>query len=555
MSAFLLLSACLGYSQLVTSPDSLRGSLRHERTSYDVEFYDLTVDILPDSQFISGQNIIRFIALDTTTRIQIDLFKQFEIHRVILRRPINGTGLFEIETPTLTRIGAAMFFHFEKALQKNERYELVVSYSGKPNIAKKAPWDGGFVWSKDSLGRDFCGVACEGWGASSWWPCKDHLSDEPDSMRMTFSVPSGYTSVGNGQLINHTSVQAASDPGLGSEVFTWYVSNPINSYNVTFYLGKFIQQEDWYLSGSDSLKLDYYVLDYNAEKAKTHFKVVKPMLAAYEKLFGKYPFWEDGYKLVEAPYLGMEHQSAIAYGNKYKKGYLGYHAKGIDFDYIVVHESGHEYWGNSVSMSDLADMWIHESFCTYTEVLYTELMYGDSLVPRYLKRQRQTLSNDAPIIGNYGVNEEGSGDMYHKGSLMLHTIRNYVNNDSIWFATLKSFHEDFKLKITNTKEVLDWFEGKLGAEVRAIFERYLYNAALPVLEIKSSRFLWMRYLKYRWKSEEDTFDVNVLLENRGARLLNPTKEWQRVRVDKSEEISKCLIWHYSLYDIELLQKQ
>ncbi|MDA9329171.1 M1 family aminopeptidase, partial [Flavobacteriales bacterium] len=252
--------------------------------------------------------------------------------------------------------------------------------------------------------------------------------------------------------------------------YTWKVSYPINTYNVSFYLGNFDVVKDDYISGSDTLKTSFYALDYNINKAKAQFEQVGPMLKIYEDLFGKYPFWNDGYKLVEAPYLGMEHQSGIAYGNKYKNGYLGHQPKGVDFDYIIIHESGHEYWGNSVSMQDLADMWIHESFCTYTESLYAERMYGKEVAINYLKSQRIRMSHDEPIVGEFGINQEGSGDMYNKGAWMLHTVRNVVANDSLWFKVIKAFALEFKLRSTNSKEVLDWFESKLGYNVKKIYE-------------------------------------------------------------------------------------
>ncbi len=549
--AIFVLSVKLSFGYLTTSPDSMRGALRPERTCFDVTYYDLKVDIDPVKKRIVGKNDIYFECKQNSKTIQIDLFRQYEVVTVQLFATIDSTDLFEVINASYRKIEDALFIDFADSIIKGKDYKLRISYYGEPNEAKKAPWDGGFVWQKDSLGRHFCGVACEGWGASSWWPCKDHLSDEPDSMKMTFTVPKGYQCISNGQLVEVDQIQEIGGAYKAFEKFTWKVTYPINSYNVTFYLGKFKKIEDWYLSDGDSLKTEFYALDYNYEKALEQFKQVKPMLKVYEELFGRFPFWNDGYKLVEAPYLGMEHQSAIAYGNQYKKGYLGYHPKGIDFDYIIIHETGHEYWGNSISMQDLADMWIHEGFCTYTEVLYVEKVYGKERIYDYLKRQRR-IQNDEPLVGKYHINKEGSSDMYNKGSWMLHTVRNFVNNDSIWFKTIKEFHLNFQLKNTNTAEVLDWFEGKLGSDVRALMQRYLFNASIPVLEYETKRWLWKRKVKFKWKSED--FDFKLPIQVNGI-VVNPSSNWQEVKVKNFEKMRLQFDWRFALYDIQELSKK
>ena len=547
---FVVLQA-IGFASLPTNQDSIRGALRPERNCFDVTFYDLFVNIDPEEKKIVGKNDIYFKAIHESKTIQIDLFRQYEIIKMELYAPIDTTGVEEVISASYERVGDALFITFGESIKPGRKYKLRISYFGKPNVAKKAPWDGGFVWSKDSLNRHFCGVACEGWGASSWWPCKDHLSDEPDSMKMTFTVPKGYECISNGQLIKQCKKTDVGSGHTTSEVFEWKVTYPINSYNVTFYLGKFKKVSDWYVSDGDSLLTEFYALDYNYEKAKNHFKQVHPMLSIYEELFGRFPFWDDGFKLVEAPYLGMEHQSAIAYGNMYKKGYLGRHPKGLEFDYIIIHETGHEYWGNSVSMNDIADMWIHEGFCTYSEVLYVEKMYGKELMIEYLRAQRR-IKNDKPIIGNYHINEEGSGDMYNKGSWMLHTIRNYVEDDSLWFATIKEFHLEFQRKNTNTMEVLNWFYKKLGKDVNELFKRYLYQADVPIIEYQKKRFLWRKNIRIKWKSEALGFNLPIKVN--GIKVY-PTSEWLKIKVKSFKKLRKQLDCSYALYDLEEISKK
>lgn len=544
------------YGQLSLDPDSIRGSLRAERTCFDVTYYDLRVDIKPDAQYISGSNKIHFIATEVSSKIQIDLFKQFNVSTLTIQIPLDDDeDMFEEVSLKYEKIENALFIDLPEALKIGSNYILNITYNGKPNIAERAPWDGGFIWDKDSLGRHFVGVACEGHGASSWWPCKDHLSDEPDSMKMTFTVPSGYQCISNGvNTDTYESVELGESP-QAFKLFEWKVSYPINSYNVTFYLGMFDKIEGTYISNSDTLKTSFYALDYNVEKAKKQFQQVNPMLKIYEDLFGKYPFWNDGYKLVEAPYLGMEHQTAIAYGNGYQNGYGGIQPEGVDFDYIIIHETGHEYWGNSISMEDIADMWIHESFCTYTEVLYAEKMYNKEVSLNYLRSQRGRISNDLPIVGQYGVNKEGSGDMYNKGSWILHTLRNVVNNDSIWFATLKQFHEDFRLKNTNGQEVFGWFEDQLGKDVREIMERFFTKADIPVLEYQVKRFLWMKKVEYRWKKERKSFNMPIeIIEGDKKYRVIPSQKWQKIKVSNFDEMRSRFSWQSFLYDLVEIKK-
>jgi len=463
---FLFFAPSFSFAQYSLA-DSLRGSLRPERSCFDVNFYDLNISVDTATKSISGFNEIRFTVIHQTERIQLDLFANMMIDSIVFHR-LSLSYIREFN---------AVFVDFPGYLMEGMQEKIKVYYHGKPIQAKKAPWDGGFVWKHDKNSNPWIGVACEGIGASLWWPNKDHLSDEPDSMCIRCEVSKGLQCISNGNLEQVQELKNTS-------VFHWKVHYPINNYNVTLNIGDYVHFGEDYISGKDTLKCDYYVMPYNLEKAKVQFKQVKPMLAIYEQLFGRYPFWKDGYALVETPYLGMEHQGVIAYGNKYLPGYLGQHLEGIDFDYIIIHESGHEYWGNSISVKDLADMWIHEGFCTYTEVLYVEKFYGYETALRYLQAQLAGIDNDKSIIGDYGVNNEGSNDRYSKGSWMLHTIRNIVNNDSLWFATLKGITSDFKFSIVDSKQIEEYMELKLGVKLKPVFDQYLRHKELPVLKVE-----------------------------------------------------------------------
>lgn len=478
----LLLLIVLLYTQLhaqllekqkkYTLADTLRGSMRIERSCYDVQYYTLSVDFDIVNKKIKGSNIISFKGVSASDKIQIDLFENLNINSISF-----GNQALQYE-----RKYNAVFVKLPFVIEKEKNYEIAVSYEGEMLIAKNPPWDGGFSFSKDKNNLPIVGVSCEGLGASSWWPCKDHLSDEPDSgMTMRYTIPDGLQCIGNGYLAGESVVGK-------KRTFEWKVSYPINSYNVTFYIGDYSTIHDTYTAkDGDTLSLDYYVLPYNIEKAKKQFEQVKPMLHCYEKYLGKYPFWKDGYSLVETNYLGMEHQSAIAYGNRYLKGYAGHDFSriGLDFDYIIIHETGHEWWGNSVSCKDIADMWIHESFCTYTEAIYVECMFGKIRALDYINAKKVTIGNKAPIQGIYGVNEEGDGDMYNKGMLMLNTFRTIFNNDTKWWSTIKNMCDTtFKYENIDAKDVITFFSEKYGSDLTPIFNEYLSYAKIPTLEYK-----------------------------------------------------------------------
>ena len=496
--------------------DSLRGALRIERTSTDISYYNLDIEFDLENKSIKGSNTIDFEFSGGTEKIQLDLFENMQLERIMHK---NKQLEFE-------RIHNAVFID-ARSFEISSKNRIVVHYSGSPNRAKFPPWDGGFVWSSDSNNDVWLAVACEGYGASSWWPNKDHLYDEPDSMQMSFTVPSGLECVSNGDLAERIELND------NKTKFTWKVRYSINNYNVTFNIGKYTHFSDEYISkDGETLKLDYYVLPKNLETAKEHFKQVPGVLEAFEHYFGKYPYWKDGYALVETPYLGMEHQSAIAYGNKYMRGYLGgMIPPEMDWDYIIVHETGHEYFGNSVSCSDHAEMWIHESFTTYMEALYVEYHYGYEQVDRYLSFQRDH-TNAEPIIGPMDVNYDSwkGSDMYFKGSWILHSLRHVVNNDDLWFKILKGFYQKYQHSIIKSEAFFDYMSDhtELKINLDAFFKQYLYHADIPTLEYTIEETRKGSVLKYRWAADVEGFNMPVEVKiGKDTIRLYPTSEgWQ-----------------------------
>ncbi|MEZ4854489.1 M1 family metallopeptidase [Flavobacterium sp.] len=505
--ALTTLNTC--FAQNFTRRDSLQGGLRFERTSYDVLRYDLNITVNPKEKNIVGYNAITFKVVEPTQKIQVDLFENMTIDSIIYHnQDLNYTRDFD-----------AVFINFPSFLTKNTTENIVFYYSGKPKEAKNAPWDGGFVFKKDSNNNDFIGVAVQGTGASLWYPCKDSQTDEPNNgASIKVAVPNGLQNVSNGRF------KGSEDLKNGYTRWDWEVQNPINNYDITVNIANYTHFHDNY----NGLDLDFYVLKENEEKAKKHFEDdVKPMLDCFQEKFGKYPFWEDGYKLVETSYLGMEHQSAIAYGNKYRKGYLGFDNSrtgiGMFFDYIIIHETGHEWFGNSITSKDIADMWIHEGFTTYTESVFVECQKGYEKALQYINGQAKNVSNNKPIIGKYGVNNEGSGDMYYKGALLLNTLRHVINNDELWWNLLYKFAETYKKQIIDTETVIAFFNQQSGKNLTPIFNQYLRYTNLPKLEIKG----YKNRFQYRWVTDVENFEmpVEVIIEGK-TRRLNATNEWQ-----------------------------
>jgi len=497
-------------AQNFTRRDSLQGGLRFERNCFDVQRYDLNIKINPEEQSIVGYNDISFKVVAPTKKIQLDLFDNMKIDSIVW----NNQKL------QYKRDFDAVFISFPKELAKNTNEKVRFYYSGNPKIAKNAPWDGGFVFKKDSNGKDFIAVAVQGTGASLWYPVKDSQTDEPDNgASVKVAVPNGLMNVSNGRFIKREAIDN------DYTRWDWEVKNPINNYTITVNIADYIHIHD----EMGNLDLDYYVLRENKDKAIAHFDAdVKPMMECFQAKFGQYPFWEDGYKLVETPYLGMEHQSAVAYGNKYRKGYLGMDlsgtGEGMNFDFIIIHETGHEWFGNSVTSKDIADMWIHEGFTTYSETVFIECEKGYEAAMKYINGQAKNVQNDRPIIGQFGVNNEGSGDMYYKGALLLNTLRHVVNNDNKWWDILLKYSNTFKKKIIDTQTVIDFFNKETGRNLTPIFNQYLKYTTIPKLEIKG----YKKRFQYRWVTEEPNFEmpVDIMIGDKKVRL-NSTNEWQK----------------------------
>lgn len=495
--------------EVYTKADTLRGALRPERTNFDVLRYDLNIKIDPKERSIVGYNDVTFKVLGATDKIQLDLFENMKVDSIVYKN----------QKLAYKREFDAVFVNFKKALGKGNTEKIRFYYSGNPIIAKNAPWDGGFVFSKDSSGKDWIGVAVQGTGASLWYPVKDHQSDEPDQgATIKVAVPNGLMNVSNGRLLG------SEDLKNGYTRWDWEVKSPINSYDITVNIADYAHFGETY----KGLDLNYYVLKSNLEKAKVHFEEVKPMMDCFQSKFGKYPFGEDGYKLVETPYLGMEHQSAVAYGNKYRKGYLGNDISGTGigllFDFIIIHETGHEWFGNSITSKDIADMWIHEAFTTYTETVFLECQFGHDKAIEYINGQKKNVRNDRAIIGDYNVNKEGSGDMYNKGALLLNTLRNVINDDAKWWKLLFDYAETYRHQIIDTETVIAYFNKTSGLNLTPIFDQYLRYKNLPVLELRKKK----GQLEYRWKTDVTNFKmpIDVLFNTKEIRL-EGTNDWQK----------------------------
>lgn len=509
-----------------TRADTLRGALRPERTCFDVTYYDLNIRIDTAEKTISGSNTVYFRAQNDFQTLQLDLFDNMKIVNVTAA----GKEL------RYRREFNAVFVEMNDVVKQGTLGSLTVNYYGKPQIAKRAPWDGGFTWTKDNNGKLWMAVSCEGIGASLWWPCKDYLGDEPDSMRISCTIPSGLKCISNGNL------ESEKRHADGTSTFNWLVSYPINTYNVTLNVGDYEHLHDEYTAADEStLSLDYYVMRYNMDKAKIQFDQVKPMLRCYEKYLGKYPFWNDGYALVETPYLGMEHQGAIAYGNKYLTGYAGsdYSRIGLTFDYIIIHESGHEWWGNSVSCKDIADMWIHESFCTYTESIYVECMYDSATAQKYINAKKPHVENKFPMVGKYDVNEEGDGDMYSKGALFLNTLRHALNKDELWWSIIKCMSDTaFKMKNIGYQDVVNYFSRQTGKDLSAVFEQYYKYPSIPTLEYGLKKLKKGEYeLRYRWQTDVRNFNMPVYVSSDKVfnRRLEATNEFKTISIKLRKE--------------------
>ncbi|MGM0635886.1 MAG: M1 family metallopeptidase [Bacteroidota bacterium] len=490
LTSFWVQSQILEQRPQFTEADSLRGGLRAERENYNVLHYELDIKINPEKKFITGVNHIQFETLADLPKMQIDLYKSMKIDSIV----------FEEHKVDYKRKHDAIFISFDETLAAEQQNKISVYYSGQPTEAKRPPWDGGFVFDKDDKGNHFIGVSVQGDGASLWFPNKDHLSDEPDNgADIKVAVPNGLMNVSNGKLIAETDLEN------GYTQWHWRVINPINNYNITVNIGDYINFKDEY----KDLALDYYVLSDHLEIAQDHFEVVHNMMDCFYEKFGPYPFQEDSYKLVESPYLGMEHQSNVAYGNQFSSGYLGNDLSGtgigLKFDFIIIHESAHEWFGNSISVADIADLWIHEGFTTYAEAVFIECEYGKEDALSYLYGIRRNIQNQRPLIGEYGVNYSGPGDVYYKGANVINTLRSVVADDDLWWKTLKKFNEEFKHRVTNTEEVIAFFNRELNEDYSTFFEQYLYHTEIPVLQFRKKG----RKVEARWKTNVAGFEMPI----------------------------------------------
>ncbi len=495
-----------------THADTLRGSIGPGRDWWDVLKYDLHIKFNITDQTISGYNTIQYRVLKKGEQMQIDLQEPMQID--------------SCPGAVFTRDGNAFFLNRLPEQKPQTVNTITIYFHGRPVVAKKPPWDGGLVWAKDAAKNPWVSIACQGLGASVWFPCKDHQYDKADSAEMHITCPDTLTAVGNGRFKGKT------DNKDGTATYDWLVTSPVSNYCLIPYIGKYAHFQDVYKGEKGDLDLDYWVLPENLEKAKTQFKDVGRMLKAFEYWFGPYPFYEDGYKLVDAPYLGMEHQSDIAYGNGYKNGYRGKDLSGsgwgLKWDFIIVHESGHEWFGNNITARDIADMWIHEGFTNYSETLFTEYYYGKDAGDAYCYGTRALIRNDIPVTGTYGVNQEGSGDMYDKAGNMLQTIRQIINEDETFRTILRGLNKTFYHQTVTAKQVEEFISREAKIDFSKVFEQYLHTVMVPVLEyqIKNST------LSYRWTNCVKDFNMplKVSIKKNKYIAIYPTETMQTLKV-------------------------
>ena len=512
LAGFFANAQVLNHKKEFTRQDSLRGTDNEFRNWWNVLRYDISVEPDFDKKFIKGKNMIEFeITGNNPGKImQIDLQEPMKLGKVKL----NGK-----EVKKVIREGNVYFLHLNQKFQTNSKHKLELEFSGNPRVAKNAPWDGGWIFTKDAKGRPWMTVACQGLGASVWFPNKDYQGDEPDKgASLAMTVPEDLIAIGNGRLVDMSQI--------GDKLeFVWEVKNPINNYNITPYIGHFTEIKDTYKGEKGDLTLNYWVLDYNRDKAEKQLIQTKDMLKSFEHWFGPYPFYEDGYKLVETSHLGMEHQSAIAYGNHFENGYLGRDLSesgwGMKWDFILVHESGHEWFGNSITTKDVADMWVHEAFTSYSETLHTHQLIGKEAGNDYVIGTRGKIQNDIPMIGIYGVNQEGSGDIYYKGANMIHTFRQLLEDDEKFRQILRGMNEEFYHQTVTTKEIEDYMSQMSGIDLTEFFNQYLRTTMIPTLEYKING----NEITYRWINVVEKFDMPVKIANSEIWLF-PNSEWK-----------------------------
>ena len=495
--------------EVFTHQDTLRGTITPERAWWDVTYYHLSVEVDIKNKKISGSNLVQYKVLSAHQTLQIELQEPLKISKVIQNK----------KELSFSKDGYSYFIEIKEKQVVGSTNELTIFYEGEPQESKNPPWSGGLTWKKDKRGNDWVVTTCQGDGASLWWPNKDHAYDEPDSMLISVTVPKYLMDVSNGQL------RSVVEKG-GLKTYNWFVSNPINNYGINMNIGDFVHFNEVYKGLKGDLECDYYVLRESLEKAKNQFKEVPRMLAAFEYWFGPYPFYEDGYKLVEVPYAGMEHQSSVTYGNGFKNGYKGRDVSGtgwgMKFDFIIVHESGHEWFANNITHKDVADMWIHESFTSYSENLFLDYHFGTKACNEYVKGIRQNILNDRPIIGTYNVHHEGSADMYYKGANILHTLRQLVEDDELWRSILTGLNKTFYHQTVTSKQIEDYISTKSKKDLSAFFNQYLRTKDVPSLEYK----MIDNKMEYRYQNVVDGFDMPIkIFENDSPHWIFPSQEW------------------------------
>lgn len=512
-----------------TKADTLRGSIGPERAWWNIIYYDLHVEPNLENKTIKGYVDISYTVLKKARLMQIDL-----------QQPLVMDSVFDytIEKSTqlsFSRNGNTAFVHFLKAQKIKTSHTVRIYYSGTPQEAKNPPWDGGITWTNDKMGNPFISTSCQGLGASVWWPCKDHQSDEPDKgAKISITTPDTLMDVSNGLL-----TQVIDHPLDHKKTWVWEVKNPINNYSISMNIAKYVSFSDTLNGEGGILPLNFYVLPNHLKEAQIQFQQAKTMLNCFEYWFGKYPFYEDGYKLVEVPYLGMEHQSAVTYGNKFKNGYLGRDLSGtgwgLKWDFIIVHESGHEWFGNNITTNDIADMWVHESFTNYSETLFTEWISGKQAGYEYNFGIRRNISNQNPIIGQYGVNNESAGnDKYYKGSNLIHLIRNSTNNDSLFRGMLRNLNQQFYHKTINSSDIEKSISKFLGFDYSKVFDQYLRNTSIPELQLFFNKE--QHTVSFRWADCIDGFNLPIIVRTeKGKKRLNPvTSKWNSLSVTDEE---------------------
>jgi aminopeptidase N len=490
-----------------THQDSLRGSITPERDWWDLKAYRLHIQPNPEDNTVKGMNRIVFEQISSPKRMQIDLQEPMQIDSVLYKK-----GNLEYQ-----REGNVYWLTFKNPMQGLDSIDIY--FSGKPKISSNPPWDGGLTWTKDSNGKDFYTTSVQGEGASLWWPCKDHMYDEVEEMDIFLTTAKDLKGIANGRLTETISEGE-------QKTYHWQVKNPINNYGVNMNVGNYVNFSEIYQGLNGPLTCNYYVLEENKAKAEEQFKQVSQMLEAFEYWFGPYPFYEDSFKLVEVPYLGMEHQSSVTYGNNYQNGYRGRDLSGtgwgLKFDFIIIHESGHEWFANNITNKDIADMWIHESFTAYSESLFLEYYYGKKAGQEYVRGTRKNILNDRPIIGTYHVNQSGSGDMYYKGANMLNTLRTQLNNDTLWREILIGLNKKFYHRTVNTEEIESFLCSKSKLDLNVFFDQYLRTTKVPVLEYQIEE----NTLSYRYTNALDGFNLPIVLEINGIKTeIAPKKDW------------------------------